>query len=149
MAVDDLIAKVRNRGREASKSARELAVSIVEGSDVSDEAITEACRDAGLSYEAFANLVATAEARKAAFEAFHSRDFDAEMAKAVADYKQTTADKAAVDKEIEALRGELRRLGELEQGLSGKRNRIETEKREAVTVFQAALGANAKDWRVF
>lgn len=149
MAVADLIAKVRTRGREATKSARELAVSIVEGANVSDDTITEAVRDAGISYEAFADLVSKAEARKLAFDTFHSRDYDAEQAKAVADYKQTVADKAAVEKEIEALRDELHRLRELEQGLSGKRQRIEVEKQNAVNAFQSALGVNRRDWRVF
>ena len=149
MAVADLIKRVRARGREATTSARELAVSIVEGAEVTDEQISATCQEAAMSYETFASLVASAESRKAAFDTFHSRDFDAEMVKAVADYKQTVTDKAAVEKEIEALRGELRRLGELEQGLSGKRHRIETEKRAAVEVFKAALGANARDWRVF
>jgi hypothetical protein len=149
MAVADLIAKVRTKGREAAKSARELAVSIVEGADVADETITETCREAGLAYEHFADLVAKAEARKLAFDTFHARDYDAEMSKATTDYKQTVADKASVEKEIEALRGELRRLGELEQGLVGKRHRIEAEKREAVKAFQDALGVNRRDWRVF
>jgi hypothetical protein len=148
MAVADLIAKVRSRGRAAAKTAKELAVSIVEGANVTDEQITEAVRDAGLAYEQFADLVAKAEARKAAFEAFHARDYDAEQTQAVADYKQCVSDREAVKAEIEALHAESRRLGELEQGLVGKRHRIEAEKKAAIETFKAALGSTPSDWRL-
>jgi hypothetical protein len=148
MAVADLIAKVRSRGRAAAKTAKELAVSIVEGANVTDEQITEAVRDAGISYEAFADYVSKAEARRAAFDTFHARDYDAEQTQAVADYKQTVESREGIKKEIEALMAESRRLGDLEHGLVGKRQRIEAEKKAAIETFKAALGSTPSDWRL-
>jgi chromosome segregation ATPase len=148
VAVADLIAKVRNRGRAAVKSAKQLAVSIVEGTEATDEQITEACREAGLAYEQFADLVAKAEARKAAFDEYHAHDFDNEIAEAKKAYRQTVAEHDAVKAEITALMEESRRLGGLCESLAGHPNRIEAQKKEAVKKFQAALGSTPSDWRL-
>lgn len=148
MALADLIHRVRERGRQANETARELAVRIVEGANVKDEQIEAACRDAGMAYEEFASLLSTLEARKAAYDKFHERDYDAEMAATMAEYKQAHADERAVEAEQTALREERTRLIELGRSLMGKRSRIEREKKEAIEVFRTVLGENRRDWRI-
>lgn len=147
MAVADLIKRVRQRGRDAHKTARELAVTIVEGADVNDEAIDEVCRNAGMAYEDFALLLAKLEARKAAFEKFHERNYDGEIAETRKKYRQVNDDMAAVKEEVSTLQAEVRRLSGVSQGLLGTIPRLEGEKKAAVEAFQAALGNTPRDWR--
>lgn len=147
MAVADLITALRTRTKTAKQSAKELAVSIVEGVSVKDVEIEAACREAGLSLEDFATLLSKLETRKAAFDDFHSRDFDAEISACLTEYRKNAADIEAVTAEIVVLQTELKRLSSLQETNPKLRQRLAAEKKAAREALTAALGDTPDDWR--
>lgn len=148
-SITELVDRFRTRGRTAKLSLRELAVAIVEGANHSDDAIAAACLEAGVGFEDFAEILATAQRRKDAFDAAHAIDFDAEIAKAKKAWKQSVEDGDSITAEIEALTRERRRLAEERETRRARISALEGKRRAAADTLKAALGEHARDWREF
>jgi chromosome segregation ATPase len=146
MPVADLIKKFRTKTREASKSAKELAIDLVAGSEHDDAEIEAACKAAGWSFEQFAGLLTALETRKRDFEEFTANDRDAKVERLKASYRQVQADAAAVTAEIEALQAEATRLHQLGEALPREIQKADLDAREFTRAFQEKYG-DAETWQ--
>jgi enolase len=145
VAIADILNRVRTKARDARKSAHQLAIDVASGKKVSDENIESAVRNAGWSFEEFADLCEKLAARKQAFEEFSAADWDSKLTTLRGEYAQACADEEALRNEIDLLTNQLRTLAGNNRAKAQHIGRVDEQAKEAKDAFKAKFGA-ATSW---
>lgn len=147
--IAELIEKLTSKAEAAETSFDQLAVAVVEGKNVSEAKIEQACQAAGLSLTAFASQLKTLERRKDAWTAANDRDWPAEREAIKDERTEATESVASVKKELDELRAESVRLHETLDRCLRNLSTIQAEEKAVRDECDRVLRAtgDADDWR--
>lgn len=131
--------KLRADHAAARATAIGLAIKLAEGGKVDDKSVLQARQAADISASDFAAIIDRLTARKAAEDALHARDWEAEKQASIEGRREAQAEVDDINAEFDRLRAESVAKHDKLRALLATTTRIETEQRAARSEYSRVL----------